>query len=145
MSKNFILKTVQKPCSSELVIFKSSTVYCKSISASSFCSVFVVYQVGSVCLMLWVFSFSTVSTLCTVISFSSVRTLENSIAWEKLDGVGPVDNWPSPAKHHNFVQKKKKKILWHVTHDMWHVTSDTWHMTHDTFGAGEHSLKISAP
>ena len=27
----------------------------------------------------------------------------------KLDGVGPVDNRPSPTKLHHFVQKKKKK------------------------------------
>ena len=27
----------------------------------------------------------------------------------KLDGVGPVDNRPSPNKLHNFVQKRKKK------------------------------------
>ena len=25
---------------------------------------------------------------------------------------------------------KKKKKLWHVTHDMWHVTCDMWHVTH---------------
>ena len=27
----------------------------------------------------------------------------------KLDGVGPVDNRPSPAKLHHFVRKKKEK------------------------------------
>ena len=27
---------------------------------------------------------------------------------KKLDGVGPVDNRPSPDKLHNFVKKKKK-------------------------------------
>ena len=44
--------------------------------------------------------------------------------------------------------------MWHVTCDMWHVTCymlhvtfDTWHVTLDTgqVGAGEPSLKISAP
>ena len=29
----------------------------------------------------------------------------------KLDGVGPIDNRPSNEKLHNFVRKKKKKIV----------------------------------
>ena len=45
----------------------------------------------------------------------------------KLDGVGPVDNRPSPDKFHHFVKKQKK----HGTRDTWHVTPDTWHITHD--------------
>ena len=45
---------------------------------------------------------------------------------EKLDGVGPVDNRPSPNKLHHFVKKKKN-----VTCDLWHVTYDIWHMTRD--------------
>ena len=61
----------------------------------------------------------------------------------KLDGVGPVDNRPSPDKFHHFVKKQKK----HGTRDTWHVTPDTWHITHDMWHmvGGEHSLKISAP
>ena len=63
-----------------------------------------------------------------------------------LDGVGPVDNWPSTDKLQHFVWKKKNVTcdMWHVTCDMWHVTRDTRHLTRDTLG-GEHSLKISAP
>ena len=54
----------------------------------------------------------------------------------KLDGVGPIDNRPSPNKLHYFVKKKK----WHVTQDKWHMTHDMWYMV-----GGECSLKISAP
>ena len=60
--------------------------------------------------------------------------------YTQLDGVGTVDNRPSPAKLHHFVQKRKKKNksdtrhlthdTWYVTPDMWHVTFDMWHVTH---------------
>ena len=49
--------------------------------------------------------------------------------FEKLDGVGPVDNRPSTDELHHFVQKKRRQKKWHVTCDMWHVTRDMWHMT----------------
>ena len=62
--------------------------------------------------------------------------------YEKLYGVGPIDNRPSTDELHPFVRKKRKKI---VTRDRWHVTCDMCYMTHDTLGGGEHSLKISAP
>ena len=61
---------------------------------------------------------------------------------EKLDGVGPIDNGPSPDKLHLFVKKKKLHVTrdtWHLTHDTRHMTRDMWHMV-----GGEHSLKISA-
>ena len=57
----------------------------------------------------------------------------------KLDGVGPVDNWPSTDKLHHFVRKKEEEKncdMWHMTCDTWHVTRDTWHMTCDMFGGG---------
>ena len=66
------------------------------------------------------------------------NTSFESQIFNKLYGVGPVDNRPSTDKLHHFVKKEKKKKLhvtcdtWHVTHDMWHVTRDTWHVTHDT-------------
>ena len=63
----------------------------------------------------------------------------------KLDGVGPVDNRPSPAKLLNFVRKKKKKKLLHVTHDMWDMTHDTWHVTCDMFGEVNIPSKFQLP
>ena len=62
------------------------------------------------------------------------QTWITSPMWNKLDGVGPVDNRPSTDKLHHFVQKKKSKM-----------TCDTCHVSRDMFGGGEHSLKISAP
>ena len=75
---------------------------------------------------------------------------QRKLMFKKLDGVGPVDNRPSPNKLHRIVKKKKQNLIcdtWHVTCDTWHVTSDMWHMTHDMLHIGEdqHSLKISAP
>ena len=51
---------------------------------------------------------------------------------DKIDGVGPVDNWPSTY----WLQPlEKKKILnfipiWHMTCDTWNVTCDMWHVIH---------------
>ena len=42
---------------------------------------------------------------------SSVHTI--LLVTLKLDGVGPVDNWPSYNR-------------WHMTHDTWHMTRDRW-------------------
>ena len=42
--------------------------------------------------------------------------------WQKLDGVGPIDNRPS-TKH--LLQKNRKK--WHITCDTWYMTHDMWH------------------
>ena len=58
----------------------------------------------------------------------------------QIDRVGPVDNWPSPYKLHQFVQKNCSCDLWLVTRDTWHVTFDTWQVW-----AGEPSVKMSAP
>ena len=66
----------------------------------------------------------------------------------KLDGVGPVDNRPSPAKLNNFVRKKERKKkcdTWHMTCDMWHVTRDTRHVTHDMFGGVNMLSKFQLP
>ena len=52
---------------------------------------------------------------------------------DKLDGVGPVDNRPSPEKLHHFEKKREKNYTWHVTPDTWHLTRDTWHVTYDTW------------
>ena len=70
--------------------------------------------------------------------------------FNKLDGVGPVDNRPSTDKLHQIVRKKRRrkkrrKKLWHVTHDMWHVTCDTWHVTHDTLGGMNILSKFQLP
>ena len=64
------------------------------------------------------------------------------ILFLKLDGVGPINNRPSPAKLHHFVPQKKKKK---VTCDTWHVTRDTWHMTCDTFGEVNIPSKFQLP
>ena len=51
----------------------------------------------------------------------------------KLDGVGPVDNRPSPDKLHHFVKNTQKNMTpdtWHMTPDTWNLTYDTWHVTH---------------
>ena len=58
-----------------------------------------------------------------------IYTAFKRVSKVKLDGVGPVDNRPSTDKLHQFVQKKKEKIL--VIYDIWHVTRDTWHVTRD--------------
>ena len=71
----------------------------------------------------------------------------------KLDGVGPVDNRPSPKKLQHFVKKKKCDTwhlipdTWHLTHDTWHMTPDTWHLTPDMWHlvGVEQLVKISAP
>ena len=48
----------------------------------------------------------------------------------KLDGVGPVDNRPFTDKLHQFVKKKIKCDMWHMTRDTCHLPCDMWHMTH---------------
>ena len=52
----------------------------------------------------------------------------DSVMFQQLDGVGPVDNRPTDKLH----PSSKKNRFWHVTRDMWQVTVDTWHMTWDT-------------
>ena len=50
--------------------------------------------------------------------------------YNKLDGVGPVDNRPFTDKLHHFVRKKKdlkKNYMWHITCDT-HMTCDMWHV-----------------
>ena len=66
----------------------------------------------------------------------------------KLDGVGPVDNRPSPAKLHHFVRKKhtqKTHDMWHLTCDIWHVTYYTRHVTCDMFGEVNIPSKFQLP
>ena len=43
----------------------------------------------------------------TIVAYKTLRDIKSSRI--KLDGVGPVDNRPSPTKLHHFVQKKKKR------------------------------------
>ena len=74
-------------------------------------------------------------------AWTIITTLETS-------GVGPLDDRPSPAKLHHFVQKKKKKKkcdMWHMTCDRWQVTRDTWHMTRDMFGEVSIPSKFQLP
>ena len=66
---------------------------------------------------------------------------KNTLSNYELDGVGPVDNKPSPNKLPHFVKKKrkeeekKKSDMWHLTpeSDTCHVTRYTWLMTYDTW------------
>ena len=76
------------------------------------------------------------------IKFTSTK--EASRDATKLDGVGPVDNTPSPDKLQHFVKKKK---MWHLTRATWPMAHDTWLMTCDMWhmAVGEHSHKISGP
>ena len=85
------------------------------------------------------------------VRFVSV-SLEINKQKHKLDGVGPVDNWPSTHQLHHFLRFFKDEIIchkkmWQVTRDTWHVTHDTWHETDDTWHKvwDENSLKMSAP
>ena len=57
--------------------------------------------------------------------------------FEKLDGVGPVDNRPSTDKFHHFVRKKQQQKK--------HVTRDTSHVTHDAFWGVNISSKFQLP
>ena len=50
---------------------------------------------------------------------------------KKLDGVGPIDNRPSPDKLHHFVKKKKIKKLKKIKKKLL-LTPDTGHMKRDT-------------
>ena len=77
---------------------------------------------------------------------------------EKLDGVGPVDNRPSPTSLSTLLKKVYNKCdtrhvtcdtwqlthyTWHMTYANWHMTCDTWHTTH---GVGwTFSLHFSSP
>ena len=66
--------------------------------------------------------------------------------WEKLDGVGPVDNEPSTHKLHHFVHFFcVLNDMWHVTSDTWLLTHDTWHVTRDTWHVwgGEHFSSLA--
>ena len=54
-------------------------------------------------------------------------SLQYSENYNKLDGLGPVNNRPSTNKLHHFV--KKKCDMWQVTCDTWNVTRDMWHVT----------------
>ena len=55
------------------------------------------------------------------------------VDYTKLDGVGHVDNRPSPTKLH------------HLTCDTWHVTRDTWHVTCDMFWEANIPSKFQLP
>ena len=61
------------------------------------------------------------NTWCQILSGSSGYGIFNNL-YDKLDGIGSVDNRPSNDKLYHFVQKKFKI---NVTRDMGHVTHDT--------------------
>ena len=81
--------------------------------------------------------------LCGLFFLQNIK-LGQFVIQSKLDGVGPVDNRPSPYLR-PFI--KKKNYMWHLTRDTWHVTADMWHMTCDIWHmvGGEYFLKMSAP
>ena len=77
-------------------------------------------------------------------TLKSMHSQMFGIYFNKKNGVGPVDNRPSPAKLHHFVREKINK-LWHMTCDTWHVTHDMWHVTCDIFGEVNILSKFQLP
>ena len=77
-------------------------------------------------------------TCLFVTSCHQYPAITELLMWQELDGVSPIDNRPSTNKLHQFVRKKERKKMWHVTRDMWHVTRDTWHVTRDTWNVTWH-------